>query len=499
MDAGSKLAGRYRLVERLGSGGMSEVWRARDTVLDRDVAVKVLDGETALLRRMAIRTEALAAAKLAHAHVARVFDYGESEEGGRLVPFVVMELLEGSPLSRATLPMPPALAFQICAQVAAALAAAHAQGVVHRDVKPGNVMLTADGVKVFDFGIAAEAGTLEDAAVDSEVVGTPTYMAPERLTDAAVTPATDVYSVGVLLYRLLTKNFPWTAKTPVEIVAAHVAQPPADLPRLPGIPAAVGNLYRRCLAKDPYERPPASEVAFVLATAAGLTAPPPVTPDSIGPVEQNRPSAFVRAGSPTTEDGPTTDLKSMYRTPALIALGVAAIAVIVAGAVTIGNLLDSPDTTQMAVPVVQPGAPSVGSTRSTAPASSAPGSIGTDAATTAAPGGGVGPAGPVPLQPVASTTTRAGSSTGNPPPTSTSPAIPTETFESGGGSIVAGCYGDQAVLLGWDPAPTFIAMKVVQGPEDSAEVTFRHNGDSYLIEVTCPGGVPKAVLTETHH
>src|SRR5262245_26517187 len=304
MDSGSKLAGRYQLVERLGQGGMSEVWRARDTVLDRDVAVKVLDGETALLRRMAIRTEALAAAKLAHAHVARVFDYGESEvEPGLLVPFVVMELLEGTALSRATLPMPPPLAFQICAQVAAALAAAHAQGVVHRDVKPGNVMLTADGVKVFDFGIAAEAGTLEDAAGESEVVGTPTYMAPERLTDAAVTPATDVYSVGVLLYRLLTKGFPWSAKTPVEIVAAHVAQPPADLPRTPGIPAAVANLYRRCLAKDPYDRPPASEVAFVLATAAGLTAPPSVTPDSIGPIPPTGSPAFVRRAAQTGAAG----------------------------------------------------------------------------------------------------------------------------------------------------------------------------------------------------
>ena len=438
---------------------MSEVWRARDTVLHRDVAVKVLDGETALLRRMAIQTEALAAAKLAHAHVARVFDYGESEvEPGRLAPFVVMELLEGTPLSRATLPMPPALAFQICAQVAAALAAAHAQGVVHRDVKPGNIMLTADGVKVFDFGIAAEAGTLDEATNPNEVIGTPTYMAPERLTDAAVTPATDVYSVGVLLYRLLTKNLPWNAKTPIEIVAAHVAQPPADLPDFPGMPAAVVNLYRRCLAKDPYERPPASEVAFVLATAAGLTAPPSVTPDSIGPLERSGPRAFVRRSAQDVppDEGTTSDIvTSKYRTPALIAVGVAAIAVIVGAAVTVGNLLDDPASTQQVVPVAEPVGPSAGSTRSTGPGSTPePGSTGPGSVATGVPGTEVGPAGPVPLKPVAtSTTTAALPTTSNPAPTSTGPSIPPRSM-SGGGSITAGCYGDQAILLGYEPAPT---------------------------------------------
>jgi serine/threonine-protein kinase len=174
-----ELAGRYRLLDRRGAGGMSEVWRAHDRVLDREVAVKVLDtdhvADPDLPQR--IRIEARSAARLRHPNVVAVHDYGETEEGA---PYVVMELVDGRSLATVlrdgALPWRPAVT--ICAQVAAALAAAHDRAIVHRDVKPRNVMVTPDGVKLVDFGISATVG--EADGVGGEVFGTPAYLAPER-------------------------------------------------------------------------------------------------------------------------------------------------------------------------------------------------------------------------------------------------------------------------------------------------------------------------------
>ena len=192
---------RYRLAERIGSGGMSVVWRAHDAKLDRDVAVKMPadPGAADPLLRDGIRAEAQAVAQLAHPHVARVFDYGEMDAGsGDRVPFLVMELLRGTPLSTivASDPLAPELAMRVCAQVAGGLAAVHTQGLVHRDVKPGNIMLTAGGAKVFDFGIAVPAGTVDGHSPDDVILGTPAYLAPERLVGAAVSPATDAVNDG---------------------------------------------------------------------------------------------------------------------------------------------------------------------------------------------------------------------------------------------------------------------------------------------------------------
>jgi serine/threonine-protein kinase len=270
---------RYLMRERLGTGGMSEVWRAHDQVLGRDVAVKVLTaGATAdPARPVRIRLEARAAAGLRHPNVVEVYDYGEAvDEAGGVRPYVVMELVEGTTLdqllSRRTLPWDAAT--RICAQVAAALAAAHARGVVHRDVKPGNVMVTPDGVKLVDFGISAAAGAVDEA--DGEVLGTPAYLAPERLDGGPVRVATDVYALGLLLYRTLAGRLPWSGSTVTQMVGNHLYAEPAPLPRIAGLPPEVADLCRRALAKRPGDRPTAADAARILGAAVGLPAPEPL-------------------------------------------------------------------------------------------------------------------------------------------------------------------------------------------------------------------------------
>jgi eukaryotic-like serine/threonine-protein kinase len=193
---------RYRLVEPLGSGGMSVVWRAYDEVLRRSVAVKLLASRLAAdpRSRERIRAEARAAARLSHPHITAVHDYGESTvDDGPPVPYVVMELADGDSLEvrLADGPLPWRMAVAICAQVATALAAVHARGLVHRDIKPANVMLTPGGAKVVDFGISAIAGDYTDS--QEEFLGTPAYLAPERVDGGPAEPASDVYALGLVL------------------------------------------------------------------------------------------------------------------------------------------------------------------------------------------------------------------------------------------------------------------------------------------------------------
>ncbi|WP_088961450.1 serine/threonine-protein kinase [Micromonospora purpureochromogenes] len=277
MDAGSLLDGRYRLLDRLGAGGMSVIWRAHDEVLGRDVAVKLLSPELAadpqLLHR--IRAEARSAARLRHPNIVEVYDYGEDADGdGPPVPYVVMEVVEGRSLAQLLTagPLPWRVAVLVCAQVAAALAAAHRRGIVHRDIKPGNVMVAGVGVKLVDFGISATSG--DPDGLSEGLLGTPAYLAPERLEQGAVRPAADVYALGLLLYRTLAGRLPWQASTTTQMLTAHRYQEPAALPDLTDLPAEIGDLCRRCLAKDPADRPPATEAASVLGAVAGL---PPTT------------------------------------------------------------------------------------------------------------------------------------------------------------------------------------------------------------------------------
>jgi serine/threonine-protein kinase len=186
------------------------------------------------------------------------------------VSFLVMELAEGPSLADrlAAGPLPWRVAVRVCAEVAAGLAAMHDRGLVHSDVKPGNVMLTRTGAKVVDFGIATVAGDHADRSPGGLVLGTPAYLAPERVTGGAVTPATDVYALGLLLYRALTGTMPWSAATATGMIRAHCYVGPAPLPAIDGLPWQVRRLCGQCLSKDPAERPDSAGIARVLRAAA---------------------------------------------------------------------------------------------------------------------------------------------------------------------------------------------------------------------------------------
>ncbi|HEX8628516.1 MAG TPA: serine/threonine-protein kinase, partial [Catenuloplanes sp.] len=282
-----RVGNRYRLVEQLGVGGMSVVWRGYDEVLNRQVAVKVLAPRLASDAgfRHRIRMEAMAAARLIHPHITNVYDYGESTSPhGETVPYVVMELVDGESMSARVAregALPWRDAVLACAEVAAALATAHARGVVHRDVTPGNVMLTSGGAKVVDFGISALAGE-SDLDEDGSLLGTPAYLAPERLDGGQVSPASDVYALGVVLYRVLTGRLPWQASSTTELLQAHLYVEPAPLPPVDGLPAEVVDLISRCMRKKPADRPGSGDAARVLAAAVGVPAAIPVSPAPAG-------------------------------------------------------------------------------------------------------------------------------------------------------------------------------------------------------------------------
>jgi hypothetical protein len=256
------------LLNELGRGGTAVVWHARDEVLHRPVAVKLLAARSARDPEswVRIRDEARAAANLLHPHIAQIYDFGEATDRDIPLPYVVMELVNGPTLQERAMagPLPPRTIFRILGEVAAALAYAHAAGLVHRDVKMANIMVTGSGAKVVDFGIAAGIGW----ASEDMVLGTPTYLAPERLTGGAVVPASDVYALGVLLYKLLTGHPPWSVESTTQMLKAHVYVEPAPLPALPGVPSAVAAMIDRCLRKDPRSRPTASDVSSALADAA---------------------------------------------------------------------------------------------------------------------------------------------------------------------------------------------------------------------------------------
>jgi hypothetical protein len=267
LEPGTLLARRYRLLDRIGIGGMSVIWRAHDEMLERGVAVKVLAADLAADPRFRekVRDEARAAAALVHPHVTATYDYGEVfDADGSATAYVVMELLEGEPLSARLTegPMPWPEALRTCAEVAEALAAAHRHGIVHRDITADNIMLTTGGAKVLDFGIATTIGA-PDEDVDGSTFGTPAYVAPERLDGRRAKPATDTYALGVLLFETLTGQPPYPADTWEELAATRREEQPPPLV-VAGLPAEVTALCHRCLATEPRERPTANQVAWAL-------------------------------------------------------------------------------------------------------------------------------------------------------------------------------------------------------------------------------------------
>jgi serine/threonine protein kinase len=276
--AGRPLGGRYRMEALLASGGMGEVWAARDLLLDRAVAVKVLGPALAGDGRAAerLRREARAAGRLEHPGIARVLDLGE--DGGR--PYLVMELLEGESLAERIGrdgAMAPAEAARVVAAVADALEAAHQAGIVHRDVKPGNVFLGEDGsVKVLDFGIASAAG--EAALTTGDLIGTAAYLAPERTLGHRATPAADVYALGVVLFELLAGRRPFEAGSDLELAMAHVHVRPAPLAlAAPAAPPHLVAACERAMARDPSARP-GSAAAFASLLRGPAPAMPPTRP-----------------------------------------------------------------------------------------------------------------------------------------------------------------------------------------------------------------------------
>ena len=246
------LAGRYRRESRIAAGGMGEVWRAHDLLLDRPVAVKLLRPDhVGEQDRERFRAEARHAAGLSHPGIASVYDYGEQDGAA----WLVMELVEGEPLSDVLRrgPLDVATALSVVGQAGLALEAAHAAGVVHRDVKPGNLLVTPDGtVKVTDFGIA-HAGGSTPLADSGTVVGTVYYLSPEQVRGEVVTGASDVYALGVVAYECLTGRRPFDGGDPDAIADAHLHDPPPPLPT--ELPERVRDLVLAALAKDPADRP----------------------------------------------------------------------------------------------------------------------------------------------------------------------------------------------------------------------------------------------------
>src|SRR5215210_3416638 len=251
------LDNRYDVVRPLGSGGMGEVYLARDRVLGRDVALKVLRRQYAGDEEFAKRfkREAMSAASLSHPNIVQVYDRGKTEEGAS---YIAMEYVPGGTLKERILrdgPLGVAEAAGLGAQVAEALEAAHARGMVHRDIKPQNVLLTATGgAKVADFGIA-RAGSSATISRTGSVMGTAGYMSPEQALGKPATPKSDLYSLGVVLYEALTGELPYTADNPIAVSMKHVNEPlrpPVELN--PRIPEGMNALVTKLLAKDPEDR-----------------------------------------------------------------------------------------------------------------------------------------------------------------------------------------------------------------------------------------------------
>ncbi|MFG2319460.1 MULTISPECIES: Stk1 family PASTA domain-containing Ser/Thr kinase [Streptomyces] len=288
--AGRALAGgRYQLRDLLGEGGMASVHLAYDSVLDRQVAIKTLHTELGREQafRERFRREAQAVAKLTHTNIVSVFDTGEDDLDGMTTPYIVMEYVEGRPLGsvldedvRQQGAMPADKALKITADVLAALEISHEMGLVHRDIKPGNVMMTKRAVvKVMDFGIArAMQSGVTSMTQTGMVVGTPQYLSPEQALGRGVDARSDLYSVGIMLFQLVTGRLPFDADSPLAIAYAHVQEEPVAPSTVNrALPPAVDALVARALKKNPNERFPSAEAMRdeCLRVAASFQAAPP--------------------------------------------------------------------------------------------------------------------------------------------------------------------------------------------------------------------------------
>jgi serine/threonine-protein kinase len=299
------LGGRYKIVRHLARGGMAEVYVAEDQLLNRIVALKVLFPELArddaFVERF--RREARAAASLNHHNIVSVYDFGGDDDSW----FIVMEYVEGRTLRdiiRDEGPMDPARSAELAGEVAAALAAAHAEGIVHRDVKPANVLIAAGTgtVKVADFGIARAANVLQGLTMPGTVLGTASYLSPEQASGAEVDHRSDLYSLGMVLYEMLTGKAPFTGDSPVAIAYQQLkatAPPPSTIN--PRVPPALDAVVMKAMSKDPAARQAsAEEMRDELLAIDRAVGDPDATAAIVAPVTAAGESTSVLAGSSTS-------------------------------------------------------------------------------------------------------------------------------------------------------------------------------------------------------
>jgi predicted Ser/Thr protein kinase len=328
------ISDRYELEDVVGTGGMSSVYRARDQLLERYVALKILhphysEDEEYVER---FRREARAVARLSHPHIVTVIDRGEDE--GR--QYIVFEYVDGENLKQLierTGPLPTRRAIELAVSVADALAFAHENGIVHRDVKPQNVLITPDGdAKVTDFGIARSLDVEHGVTQTGTVLGTSNYLSPEQAGGKATTPSTDIYSLGVVLYELLTAEVPFPGENFVAIAMKHINEPAPDvLARRPDVPLRLAAAVDCALAKDPAERFP-TMAAFAAELRLCLTDLD--TPDAER--TQIVPSPVLR------QSRPHRARTARSRAPLYALLALLAIAAIVAGVLALGGSKGKP-------------------------------------------------------------------------------------------------------------------------------------------------------------
>lgn len=448
---GTVLGDRYTLAERIGGGGMGEVWRADDDVLRRQVAVKVLlpallDDASFAAR---FRREATVLASLSHPGIVDVHDYGESRiDSGEQVAYIVMDLVEGRTLTEVRAqagPLPAEQALDIAGQALDALHAAHLQGVTHRDIKPSNLMLGEDGrVTVTDFGIARSSAASTGITDSHAVLGTALYMAPEQAEGLGAVAASDLYSMGVVCYELLTGEPPFTGESVVEIALKHIREP---VPALPAeFPEPVRAFVARAMAKRPEERYADASVMAAAARRAAAGRPLGELDAPAGPV-------LAGAGAGLEPAGAATELRRSWRDRLRIPASVSAplaigfsVTITVSVAVTVFYLdagarqtdADGPGrpSTSASAPATGSGgqspgaAPGQSAAEGTPPAASAPpaGEIAGAQGGAGPAAGGVGGAAPVP----------------NPPPAaggSGNPGAKPGSGPSGGGGAGGGAGG----------------------------------------------------------
>lgn len=416
--AGRAIADRYVLEQPLGGGAMSSVWLARDSELERNVAVKLL---APAADRSRFEREARAVASLAHPNICQLYDYGEAEQG----PYMVLEWLPGGTLEdrlAAGTPLPDDEVGRIAHEIASGLAYAHGRGLVHRDLKPANILFDAEGrAKIADFGIARIAGG-ESLTAAGTVLGTAAYISPEQAAGEPATPASDVYSFGAILYRMLTGRPPFVSDSALELVRMHQHDEPPPIESVRhGAPAALAAIAAAALAKDAAARP--RDGAALASALAGSVEPTSVL---AGPTTATALLGDAFAAPPTQViPRPRPPRRRVIASPLLLA----ALAVLLLGGVAAAVLLtrgggsDAPaQTGNVKLPSVPAGAKTTTTptttASTTAPASTAQSS--TQQTTTQATS-----TRQTTTQTTSSSTTTAPATTPPPPPPTTAPATST--------------------------------------------------------------------------